>query len=184
MNAFGASTCPTWVILVRRCLFLCTRNLGQNCRCWLICSRACAYAEQRSALQVNTCGYWHHCECSSWIAYLLVVALELNALPQVLLCVCTLNRLRVQVHLACTQAGATSSVKPGTPQHCRWKRTWRPCCAKMSQKPMYVCPPLCSLMVAYLLLAKGQLLRLQRPVTLYSLRQKFCTCVLALKLQW
>lgn len=39
-------------------------------------------------------------------------------------------------------------------------------------------------MVAYLLFARGQLLRLHRPVTLYSLRQKFCTCVFDLKLQW
>lgn len=44
--------------------------------------------------------------------------------------------------------------------------------------------PLSSLMVAYLLFARGQLLRLQSPVTLYSLRQKFCTLVLDLKLQW
>jgi hypothetical protein len=39
-------------------------------------------------------------------------------------------------------------------------------------------------MVAYLLFARGQLLLLHRPVTLYSFRQKFCVCVFALKLQW
>ena len=44
--------------------------------------------------------------------------------------------------------------------------------------------PTCSLMVAYRLFASGQLLRLHSPVTLYSLRQKFWVCVLALKLQW
>ncbi len=31
-----------WVILVKRCLFLCTKNLGQYCRCSLICSNAAA----------------------------------------------------------------------------------------------------------------------------------------------
>lgn len=40
-----------------------------------------------------------------------------------------------------------------------------------------------SLMVAYLLLASGHDERLHKPVTLYSLRQKFCVLVLALKLQ-
>lgn len=30
------------VIFVRRCLFLCTKNLGQYSRCWSSCSSACA----------------------------------------------------------------------------------------------------------------------------------------------
>ena len=43
--------------------------------------------------------------------------------------------------------------------------------------------PFSSRMVAYLLLAKGQELRLHSPVTLYSFLQKFWLLVLALKLQ-
>ena len=33
-----------WVILVRRCLFLCTKNLGQYASCSSICARALAYS--------------------------------------------------------------------------------------------------------------------------------------------
>ncbi len=43
--------------------------------------------------------------------------------------------------------------------------------------------PFSSRIVAYLLLARGQELRLHSPVTLYSFLQKFWLLVLALKLQ-
>lgn len=44
--------------------------------------------------------------------------------------------------------------------------------------------PFSSLIVAYRLFASGQELRLQRPLTLYSFRQKFCVLVLTLYVQW
>lgn len=98
------------VILVSLCLFLCTRNLGQNSRCSSSCFSASAY--------------------------------------------CFLSRIFCHI--------------------------WLGVCARSMDFMYRYILPFSSRMVAYRLLANGQLLRLHRPVTLYSFLQKLRVLVLAL----
>lgn len=101
------------VIFVSLCLFLWTRNLGQNSRCSSSCLSASAYC------------FFKRIFCHMWLG---VCARSIDFMYRYIL-------------------------------------------------------PFSSLMVAYLLFARGQLLRLHRPVTLYSFLQKLRVLVLALKLQ-
>ena len=121
-----------WVIFVRRCLFLCTRNLGQNTSCSSICASALAYSP---------------------------LSLQLQGQPQL---------------ASCAVARSRSVPGPWTKvAHLIFCQSWfGECALSMLFKHKYSLP-FSSRIVAYLELARGQELLLQRPVTLFSFRQKF-----------
>ena len=121
-----------WVIFVRRCLFLCTKNLGQYASCSSICARALAYSP---------------------------LSLQSREHPQLV----TSAAVRPQSML-----GPWTKVA-----HLIFCQSWfGECALSMLFKHKYSLP-FSSRIVAYLELARGQELLLQRPVTLFSFRQKF-----------